>query len=80
DGGPEHAVIEVSENGCGMDEVTRDKIFDPFFSTKSPRDGTGLGLYVCHTLVEGLKGRIEVESAPGQGSVFRVILPAKEGP
>lgn len=66
--------IEVSDNGCGMDEKTRQKVFDPFFTTKSPGLGTGLGLYVCHNLIEGLGGKIEVESRPGEGSTFRIIL------
>jgi signal transduction histidine kinase len=73
--GPAHLIVEVSDNGCGMDESTKKKIFDPFFTTKQPDMGTGLGLYVCHNLVEGLGGRIEVESKPGEGSTFRVILP-----
>jgi signal transduction histidine kinase len=73
----EHIVIEVSDNGCGIDKETQLKIFDPFFTTKSQSEGTGLGLYVCHTLVERLKGRVDVESEPGQGSVFRLILPVE---
>ncbi|NVL91290.1 MAG: PAS domain-containing protein [Desulfobacterales bacterium] len=71
----DHLIIEVSDNGRGMDEKTREKIFDPFFTTKTHEVGTGLGLYVCHNLVEGLGGRIEVESEQGKGSTFRVILP-----
>ena len=78
DVGQQHISIEVSDNGCGMDEETQLKIFDPFFTTKSPVDGTGLGLYVCHTLAERLKGRIEIESEPGEGSMFRLILPLKD--
>jgi signal transduction histidine kinase len=72
-----HTVIEVSDNGCGMDEETQYKIFDPFFSTKSSAEGTGLGLFICHRLVETLKGRIELKSEPGEGSIFKVILPVK---
>ena len=74
----DHAVIEVADNGCGMDEETRRKVFEPFFSTKSREEGAGLGLYVCQNLVERLRGRIEIDSAPGKGSTFRVILPDKE--
>jgi len=73
-----HTMIEVTDNGCGMDQETMGKIFDPFFTTKSRAQGTGLGLYICHNLVEGLGGRIEVESCPGSGSTFRVILPDKD--
>jgi PAS domain S-box-containing protein len=67
--------IEVSDNGCGMDEKVMDKIFDPFFTTKATSSGTGLGLYVCYTLVEALGGKIEVASTPGKGSTFRIVLP-----
>jgi signal transduction histidine kinase len=70
--------IEVRDNGSGMDEEIQLKVFDPFFTTKPPEDGTGLGLYVCHTLAERLNGRIEIESEPGEGSVFRLILPLKD--
>ncbi len=77
DGRQDQLCIEVSDNGCGMDEETRLKIFDPFFTTKSQVDGTGLGLYVCHTMVERLKARIEVESEPGKGSSFKLILPVE---
>ncbi len=73
----DHLIIEVRDNGCGMDEETRGKIFDPFFTTKGPEEGTGLGLYVCQNLIERLGGRIEVESEPGQGSSFRIMLPDK---
>ena len=71
----EHITIEVSDNGCGIDTETQLKIFDPFFTTKSQIEGTGLGLYVCHTLAERLNGHIDVASEPGKGSVFRLILP-----
>jgi signal transduction histidine kinase/GAF domain-containing protein len=73
-----HTIIEVSDNGHGMDEEVREKIFDPFVTSKSRSDGTGLGLYVCYNLAEALRGRIEVESEPGKGSIFRVMLPDKE--
>ena len=72
-----HIGIEVSDNGCGIDKETQLKIFDPFFTTKSQTEGTGLGLYICHTLAERLKGRIEVQSEPGKGSAFRLILPVQ---
>jgi two-component system NtrC family sensor kinase len=67
--------IEVSDNGCGIDEEIMGKIFDPFFTTKSSSAGTGLGLYVCYTLVEALGGKLEVASTPGKGSTFRIVLP-----
>ena len=67
--------IEVSDNGCGMDEKTRERVFDPFFTTKTSSDGFGLGLYVCHSLVGALGGRIEMDSELGKGSTFRIMLP-----
>lgn len=69
--------IEVKDDGIGIDDETLKKIFDPFFTTKQPGTGTGLGLYVSRDLIEGLRGNIEVESKPGEGSTFRVMLPSK---
>ena len=68
-------MLEVTDNGSGIEDTVLEKIFDPFFTTKSSTMGTGLGLYICHNHVESLGGRIEVESSPGQGSTFRVLLP-----
>jgi len=67
--------IEISDNGCGMNEQTRKRIFEPFFTTKNAGSGTGLGLYICHNLIGSLGGVIEVESRPGRGSKFKVVLP-----
>ena len=73
--GQGHLIIEVKDNGCGMDRETMEKIFDPFFTTRSPGEGTGLGLSLCHNLIEALGGRIEVDSELGKGSMLRLILP-----
>lgn len=70
-------VVEVSDNGCGMDSETRKKIFDPFYTTKAVGVGTGLGLSISHRLVTEIGGRIEVESEVGAGSTFRVVLATK---
>jgi two-component system, NtrC family, sensor kinase len=78
DGRPDWITIEVSDNGCGIDKEAQLKIFDPFFTTKSQAEGTGLGLYVSHSLAERLNGRIEVESEPDKGSLFRLILPVEK--
>ena len=67
-------IVEVSDNGCGMDSETQKKVFDPFFTTKAVGVGTGLGLSISHRLVTELGGRIEVRSEAGKGSCFRVRL------
>ena len=72
--GDGRVVVEVHDNGRGIALEHRSRVFDPFFTTKEPGIGTGLGLSICHNLVTSLGGSIEVESAPGKGSVFRVIL------
>jgi CheY-like chemotaxis protein len=66
--------VEVRDSGCGIPEAELPRIFDPFFTTKPPGSGTGLGLSMCHAIVAASGGEIEVESAPGRGSTFRVLL------
>jgi signal transduction histidine kinase len=73
-----HIILKVKDDGCGMNEKTIQKIFDPFFTTKHHAGGTGLGLYVTQNLVKSLGGRIEVESKPSKGSIFKVILPDRK--
>lgn len=72
--GPEF-LIEVSDNGCGMDTKELPRIFDPFYTTKPVGEGTGLGLAIVHGIVTGHGGRIEVDSERGRGSRFRIFLP-----
>lgn len=67
-------VVEVQDSGIGVADEVADRIFDPFFSTKEKNLGTGLGLAICHRIVSDLGGRIEVESAPERGTIFRVHL------
>jgi CheY-like chemotaxis protein/anti-sigma regulatory factor (Ser/Thr protein kinase) len=68
--------VEVQDNGGGIAPEVLPRIFDPFFSTKPHGKGSGLGLSICRSVVEQLRGRIEVESTLGVGSTFRVLLPA----
>jgi PAS domain S-box-containing protein len=73
-------LIEIEDNGPGMDEATRLRVFEPFFSTKEVGVGTGLGLSVAYDLIaKGHQGTIEVRSRPGKGSCFTVKLPLQRG-
>jgi PAS domain S-box-containing protein len=69
------AVVEVTDTGCGIPPENLDRIFDPFFTTKPIGLGTGIGLSLCHSTVKAMQGEIQVESALGHGSLFRVVLP-----
>ena len=73
-----HTVLEVKDNGGGINQEAIKKIFEPFYTTKSRAKGTGLGLYVCRGLVERLNGKLEVDSLPGKGTTFRLALPDKD--
>ena len=68
--------ISVSDNGCGIAPESMEEIFDPYFTTRP--EGTGLGLSIVHRIVENLKGEICVESEPGKGTRFIVMLPATD--
>ena len=68
-------VLEVEDTGMGIPRADQSKIFEPFYTTKPPGRGTGLGLSICYGIVEDHRGRIEVDSTPGRGTVFRVFLP-----
>ena len=69
------AVLEVADSGIGMDKAILDRIFDPFYTTKDIGKGTGLGLSMAYGIVKSHHGGIEVDSAPGEGTTFRIILP-----
>jgi signal transduction histidine kinase len=72
------ASVRIRDSGVGIPPENMERIFDPFFTTKEVGQGTGLGLSVSHSIVEKHKGKIEVESVPGAGSTFNVLLPAHE--
>ena len=68
--------ITVADDGIGMDETTKAHAFDPFFTTRRNRGGTGLGLHIIHSLVtQSLGGRIAMETSPDRGTVFRIVIP-----
>jgi PAS domain S-box-containing protein len=68
-------VVEVSDNGCGIPAEFVGRVFDPFFTTRGVGEGSGLGLSICHGIINDHGGRIEVETTVGQGARFRVFLP-----
>ncbi len=70
-----HAKLSVRDTGVGMDTATLERVFEPFYTTKAPGQGTGLGLAVVHGIVTEHGGAINAESAPGAGSNFSVLLP-----
>jgi len=67
--------LEISDTGSGMEQAVLDRIFEPYFTTKKPHEGTGLGLATAHGIIKSHKGQVFVTSTVGQGSSFKIFLP-----
>jgi two-component system cell cycle sensor histidine kinase/response regulator CckA len=76
----ENVVLRVRDNGVGMDAATRSRALEPFFTTKAEGKGTGLGLSLVYGVVDGLGGRLSIESAVGLGTIVEIALPAADAP
>ncbi len=72
---PDHITIKITDTGIGMTNKVKQRIFEPFYTTKNVGEGTGLGLSIVFGIIEKHKGTINVESAPGTGTTFTVTLP-----
>jgi signal transduction histidine kinase len=70
---PDGVLLEVKDTGCGMDELTQRKVFEPFYSTKAGHSGVGLA--AVYGIVERANGRLSIDSALGRGTTFRIVLP-----
>ena len=74
------AIVEISDNGCGIPESVRSRIFEPFFTTKPPGVGTGIGLSIARQIVvEKHGGKFDCHSQPGLGTTFRISIPIRAG-
>jgi signal transduction histidine kinase len=74
---PEFVTIDVADMGLGIDSENLQRIFEPFFTTKTAGKGVGLGLAMVYGIIHEHQGTIDVESAPGKGTTFRLKLPKK---
>jgi len=74
------AVLRISDNGSGIEPGDMKNIFDPFFTTKQSRQGNGLGLSICYTIVKRAGGDIRVSSSHGRGTDVEVVLRVRERP
>jgi CheY-like chemotaxis protein len=74
-----YVMLTVADNGHGIEPSIQARIFDPYFTTKAPGKGTGMGLSVVHGIVKSHGGTISLTSTPGQGAIFNVLFPRLEG-
>lgn len=72
-------VLEVEDNGCGIPPEHLPRLFEPFFTTKPVGRGIGIGLSTCYNIIQAHGGEIGVDSTPGKGARFTVMLPIDEG-
>ena len=72
-------VLELEDTGVGIENNDIEKIFNPFYTTKEPGKGTGLGLYIVYNEVKKLNGDISVYSELGEGTLFKIVIPIKKG-
>lgn len=77
-GGNDCLCLEVCDNGVGMSEEARERCMDPFYTTKPVGEGTGLGLSILYGIVKDFRGRVEIESEEGEGTVFRIRIPLSD--
>ncbi|MFU8804488.1 MAG: ATP-binding protein [Bradymonadaceae bacterium] len=75
-----NVVVEIHDTGPGIAPEVRSRLFEPFVTTKGPGEGSGLGLSISRSIINDLGGQLEVESEGGQGTCFRVVIPASKGP
>ncbi|MBT0960891.1 ATP-binding protein [Denitromonas iodatirespirans] len=75
---PEHIQVSIHDTGCGIPEAIKARLFEPFFTTKPVGKGTGLGLSLSYGIVQQHRGRIDIDSPPGKGTTFHVILPVRQ--
>jgi two-component system, NtrC family, sensor kinase len=73
-------MVDIQDTGVGISEDNIKRIYDPFFTTKAGGSGTGLGLAVSYGIIQEHGGRILVDSAPGEGTCFRLKLPTRHAP
>jgi len=69
-------IIEVEDNGCGIEQKYIEHVFEPFYTTKSESKGTGLGLSICYGIIQEMNGSINLESQKGKGTTVSIVLPA----